>query len=259
MILTRGEIVAKRVLSECGLEDPTEVPLPDIIFGRRAFYQERPLDQKDGEIVTVGSRSIVTINSNIPFETRRRFAAAHELGHYELHRKLAPVYLDTEMDLINWYQHGEHETEANQFAAEFLMPSKIFKDEARGKKVGPTTLEYLADRFQVSKTAAILRYVKCGDYPVCVVFCRENRMRWWKMSEDFGLFLNFASNLPPPTDSVAYELFTTNQSYRGEEQKQTISKSTWFSLKRGERDTQFFEYCLYVPSFDYTLSVIWGD
>ena len=259
MVLTKGEIVAKRVLAECGLDDPTETPLPDIIFGRRAFYQERPLDQKDGEMVTVGSRSIITVNSNIPFETRRRFAAAHELGHYEMHRTLFPMYLDSEMDLINWYQQGEHETEANQFAAEFLMPSKMFADECRGKEFGPATMGYLADRFRVSKTAAILRYVRCGIYPFCVVFCRENRMRWWKMSEKFGLFLKFNSNLPPPTDSVAYELFTTNHSYTGEEQKQTIWKSTWFSLKRGERDTQFFEYCLYVPSFNYTLSVIWNE
>ena len=78
-----AEIKAKKVLDECGLNDATEESLKKIIFGRKAFYEEVPLKGKDGEIVSVNNRSIITINSDIQFETKKRFAAAHELGHYE--------------------------------------------------------------------------------------------------------------------------------------------------------------------------------
>jgi len=40
---TSGEMVARRVLEECGLDDPTELPMKEIILGRKAFYQEIPL------------------------------------------------------------------------------------------------------------------------------------------------------------------------------------------------------------------------
>src|ERR1700678_2018169 len=130
---TPPEFAALNVLRECGLKDPTEFPLRTIILGRRAYYAEQSLTGKDGEIVTVDGRSIITVNADIPFETRKRFAAAHELGHYEMHRSLKPVFVDTEYDLLDWDRGGSHEQEANAFASEFLMPSEVFHDECKGK------------------------------------------------------------------------------------------------------------------------------
>ena len=104
-------------------------------MGRKAFYEEVPLDGKEGEIVSVGNRSIITINSNIQFETKKRFAAAHELGHYEMHRDLKPIFSDTEEDLMNWYKAGPHEMEANEFAAEFLCLLNCFTKNVKGKNL----------------------------------------------------------------------------------------------------------------------------
>src|SRR3984957_18001505 len=185
---TKAEIAAQKVLSQCGLRDPTEVGMKTIIFGRKAFYNEQPMAGKDGDIVSVGDRSIITVNSNIAFATRKRFAAAHELGHYEMHRALKPIFFDTELDLLNWYRGGDHEIEANQFASELLMPSFIFHDECKkekGKTFEPKLIDYLARRFQVSKTSAILKFVQRGSYPSFAVFCTNNQMKWRKKSADF--------------------------------------------------------------------------
>src|ERR1700741_2254438 len=152
---TKSELIARNVLEECGCDDPAQYPLSDIILGRKAFYKEVPLTGKDGEIVSYEGRSIIHVNSNIPFEQRKRFAAAHELGHYEMHRGLQPVFSDTEEDMMNWYKAGPQEMEANEFAAEFLMPSHIFHRECEKKKFGPEVITHLANRFKVSKTAAI--------------------------------------------------------------------------------------------------------
>lgn len=253
-----AEIKAKTVLAECGLDDPTSFPLPIIIQGRNAFYEELPLNGKEGEIVSVDNRSIITVNSNIAFETKKRFAAAHELGHFEMHRTLQPIYSDTEEDLMNWYKGGPHEVEANQFAAEFLMPSEVFHKECERKKFDPKIIEQLANRFQVSKTAAILKFVRRGNHPVCVVFCKNNKMKWFKRSDDFCPFPLFNYDSPPPTGTVAYEMFQGKKAYFGDEAKQDIWKSDWFIMKSDdEPDSRFFEYCLYAKSFNYTLSVIW--
>ena len=257
--MTTAEKTAKEVLHECGLIDPTELPMSQIILGRKAFYQEKPLLGKEGEIVSVGGRSIITVNANIKFDTKKRFVAGHELGHYEMHRNLTPIIIDTEYDLINWYKAGQQETEANEFAAEFLMPSELFHDECRGKVFGPEIIDHLANRFQVSKTATILRFVKKGNYPICVVYCYDNKMKWWKTSEDFRYFLQFQRDQKPPSGSVVDELFTQNRSYFDDERKQEIWKSTWFLLRPDEQDKIIYEYCLFAKSYNYAVSVLWED
>ena len=213
---------------------------------------------KEGEIVSVGNKSIIQVNSNIQFETKKRFAAAHELGHYEMHRNLQPIFSDTEEDLMNWYKAGPNEMEANEFAAEFLMPSEKFHKECEKKIFGPDVIEHLANYFQVSKTATILRFVKRGNHPVFIIYCKDNKMKWWKKSDDFYHYSLFESNQIPPTGSVAYELFTTKKIYTGDELKQDIYKSDWFRMRDDdETDTKFFEYCLFVKSYNYSISVIW--
>lgn len=256
---SRAELVARTVLAECGLDDPTELPIGDIILGRGAFYEERPLQGKEGEIVSVAGRSIITVNSDIRYQTKKRFAAAHELGHYEMHRDLVPINFDTELDLINWYKAGPHETEANEFASEFLMPSEQFYKECRAKRFGPQVIEHLAGRFQVSKTATILKFVNRGNHPVCIVYCKDNKLKWWKRSHDFRYFPEFSFDQHPPTGSVAFEIFTKGKFYTNDEAKQQIWKSDWFKMRDEEPDSIFYEYCLHAKSLNYTISIIWED
>lgn len=254
---SKAEQVARRVLDECGLDDPTDLSLKEIILGRKAFYDEQPLTGKEGEIVSVSGRSIITVNSGIVYATKKRFVAAHELGHYEMHKSLQPIFSDDEASLLSWYQGGPQEVEANEFAAEFLMPSELFYNECKGKKFGPNVIDHLADRFQVSKTATTLKFVKRGNHPVFIVYCKDNKMKWWKKSDDFYHYSLFEYNAPPPTGSVAYEYFTTNANYAGDEAKQQIWKGDWFRLKGDEEETPFFEYCLFAPSYNYSISIIW--
>src|SRR5689334_5578831 len=108
-----------------------------------------------------------------------------------MHRKEAPIIFDTEEDMMNWYKAGPREEEANDFAAEFLMPSEIFYEEFRHKKFSPKVIANLAERFQTSKTATILKFVKRGYHPVVIVYCKNNKMQWWKASHDFKYFLEF--------------------------------------------------------------------
>lgn len=259
--MTKAELAAQNVLNYCGLDDPSGIDISKIILGRGAFYYEKPLKGKEGQIISVGGRSIITINSSIEFEPKKRFTTAHELGHFELHKDY-PIISDTENDLISWFQGNNTslEIEANEFAAELLMPTAIFQNECHKRRFGPNMIEYLAKRFKVSKTVAILKFVKAGNHPIMVVFCKDNKMKWWKKSDDFRHYLEFERDKQPPTESVAYELFTTNKIYTGDELKQDIWKSDWFKMRSDEtEDTGFYEYCLFVKSYNYTISVIWED
>ena len=66
---------------------------------------------------------------------RRRFSAAHELGHFLLHRdRMASVsFADTAESIsenIETAEMKQMEREANQFAVELLMPSEVCRERA---------------------------------------------------------------------------------------------------------------------------------
>jgi hypothetical protein len=137
------------------------------------------------------------------------------------------------------------------------MPTDLFICECKGKIFNHKVIEHLASRFQVSKTAAVLRFVEHGNHPVFVVCCQNNKMKWFKRSHDFYHYSLFESNLSPPYGTVAQEVFEKGIGYFGEEKTQSIWKSDWFKMRETESDVEFFEYCLFVPSYNYMLSVIW--
>ena len=92
MLLTKSEAVARKVLLECGLDEInslTNANLRRLILSRGAYYEEIDLKGKDGRIVTFEGRSIISISSSITDRGKKRFTAAHELGHFEMHKNLA--------------------------------------------------------------------------------------------------------------------------------------------------------------------------
>lgn len=85
---------------------------------------------------------------------RQRFTAAHELGHFILHRDyigdgIADNYLLRAEGLSS-----RQEREANQFAADLLMPRDLI---AQAMRDGYTEVDSLAELFKVSKVAMAIQ------------------------------------------------------------------------------------------------------
>lgn len=270
-MLSNAEIAARRIISAAGLDEIKalrEANLKELIQWRGAFYEETSMKGKDGRIVSRGDKSIITINSTLSDAGKKRFTAAHELGHFELHKGLA-VVADTQYELCNWYQSGSHEKEANEFASELLIPTSLFQAQCKGQKFGPNLLMHLADTFLVSRTAAILKFLRAGNHPIMIVCVQHNKVKWWKMSkameeaehdyiENWVKYrVAFTDKLPPPPHSVVGELFRKPHRYDIADRHQPIEKSVWFQTK-GEKP-KMYEFCHYIPSYDFALSVVWED
>lgn len=92
---------------------------------------------------------------------RRRFTAAHELGHYIYHRDLlgrgvgdTRAYRMNGTPLENVAIRPVHERQANSFAANLLMPkSALLEQISRGLR----STEGLANLFDVSQEAMRIR------------------------------------------------------------------------------------------------------
>jgi Zn-dependent peptidase ImmA (M78 family) len=84
---------------------------------------------------------------------RKRFTIAHEIAHFILHRsKIGDELVDDAM-----YRSGlstREEAQANQLAADILMPRKLIKElQSRGF----TDVSSLADELEVSEAAIKVR------------------------------------------------------------------------------------------------------
>lgn len=259
--MSKAITAVKKIYDECGITDPLQLSIEDVINSKNIVIKEEEIDGADGRILMNENSGVITINSKIDFPPKKRFILAHELGHFELHRNIKKGFSDNDETLNHSYQinFSVEEVEANEFAAEYLMPTELFYSECKGKVFNHKVIEHLANRFQVSKTAAILKFVKKdnGNHPIFVVCCQDNKMKWFKMSHDWRHYSLFSKGSPPPSGSVAFDVFKKGISYYGEEASQQIWKSDWFRMKDDEDESKFYEYCLFVPSLNYMISVIW--
>lgn len=100
---------------------------------------------------------IIRINRH-DSEQRQRFTAAHELGHFLLHRdQIGKGVVDDALYRSNL--SDKREAEANRLAADLLMPDHLIEDwldRARALDVDDIPL-YLAERFGVSESAMRIR------------------------------------------------------------------------------------------------------
>jgi len=188
MALSKGFISARKLLMDIGIKDLTSINIEDLVWNRGAYLRFLPLNNADGRIVFGEKGAIITINSQIEYEGRRRFTIAHELGHFEMHRTLFQYHKDNSITL-DCFKEGNQETEANQFASELLMPEELFVKECKDKKFSPALLRDLSNRFQTSLTSVAFKYCEFGSHPLCLFFCNQNKVVYWKKSEDFNHFI----------------------------------------------------------------------
>lgn len=124
-------------------------------------------DSISGVLVTAGSnKSAIVINGKHPLN-RKRFSIAHELSHYLLHRNVADVFVD---DVKAYFRDGKsskgelrNEIQANQLAAELLMPEELIKNELSVENIDIHDEDFftnLANKFMVSNQALLLRLKK---------------------------------------------------------------------------------------------------
>lgn len=264
MINRRGAIAARKLLDQIGFVDISHLSMREIAEYLGCYYIEEPLSNSDGKIVRGKSQTLIKINSNIRFEARKRFAGAHEIGHFILHPKLE-VHSEN-ANTLNWFDYteklaikGKQEYEANDFASELLMPQDIFIEDATNDKFTPQHLKWLAEGFKTSLTSTIFRIVQFDIFPLCIVFISNGIVRYWKKSESLKLYVGDITKLPPPKFSVAREYVDAGYEfiYTGKNKAQKIFKSTWFELGWDNEDPEFFEYCIPTKEYRTIVSIIW--
>lgn len=116
----------------------------------------------DGLIRKKGNSFIIQINKSKP-SFRKNFTIAHELGHLFLH--MGFLIDEDKWNSITEFEDSyarkgfsKEESEANEFAASLLMPSKLFIDKVHSiVNENKVSLDELAIYFNVSSEAVRMR------------------------------------------------------------------------------------------------------
>lgn len=258
---SRAEQAARMILDEFGLDDVIDADLQDLVFARNLLYRETPLGDCEGRIVFgKKGRAIITINSETTYLPRKRFSIAHELGHYELKHSL--IHYDN-VATLDYYKNGNQETEANEFAAELLIPGPKFSAAIMGKTFSPKLLGHLAEEFGTSISSIIYRYIDVGPHPIAAVFSHNGEVLFMKKSARYHRRLIDYTKLTVPHYSVAEEWFQERIRY-DENDIQDVDLNVWFDLSwfRESDDKPMntcHEYCFISELYNTVLSVIWED
>ena len=167
--------------------------------------QIEKLTSFEGALLTLPGRGYGSILVNAHSSPRRqRFTIAHELGHFlnPLHRPTtAAGFRCTRGDMSvssqkEMNRHLRQEAEANTFAIELLAPRRRVKHFTRSDAELGNVLPMVTE-FDISKEAAVRRYVELHDDPLTVVFSKDNRVVYCVKGNDFPrLCLNSKDAIP---------------------------------------------------------------
>jgi Zn-dependent peptidase ImmA (M78 family) len=153
---------ARELLARLNIQSiPT--PLEKIAKQLGAQVRFSPFDDElSGMVYVKEGVPIIGVNS-LHHPNRQRFTIAHELGHLELHREMitSSVHVDKTFPVLMRDPKAATGTElieiqANQFAAELLMPRAKLDEVLDDKQFDiddDAPIEELAKKFKVSKQA----------------------------------------------------------------------------------------------------------
>lgn len=215
------------------------------------------VDGFEGTLVRAlaGPKGIIGINKSIREQGRRRFTIAHEIGHYVIpsHRRLKNVCLTEQLESWN-PQLPIPEVEANEFAAELLLPARFVRSALTLHQPSFRRISEVARDFETSLTATTYRFLTLTDMAFAMVWSTNERATWFKRSDGFRYFLPIHEL--PVKGSFAWRLF---QGKSAPEEFHPIDAALWLDRRDAERVDVLFEHSLHLRNYNAVLTLLWAE
>lgn len=239
---------------------PVDVPMLAMeaakIFGwSDPITEVTPVDIKsfDGALFPDNERKkwMLLYNSAMASPGRIRFTQAHELGHYILHRKERPAFQCSSDDMLEW-EDKTIEAQADLFASYLLMPLDDFRAQVT-TTVDLELLGHCAERYGVSLTAAVLKWLQYTDENAVLILSRDGFMQWAfpsRPARRAGVFFSTRKQtIEVPVGSLAVA-----PGVKHERKGIELPAKIWFA--HAEADTSVREMKVSSDQYDYVLSLL---
>ncbi len=238
-----------------GFSSPEDLVLEDVAYARGVVVTDGRLDKMEARLIRKGTKGLIRVKTGLPEAGRRRFAIAHELGHWELHKNVSQLFACTSDDMVATYKVSQYEAEANYFASALLMPDFLFRKAANSMKLSFASLSSLATIFGTSLTATGIRYVETSDDYVAIVVSQDGRVRWWRGSDLFEekFWIECRSRLS--ADTVASSIDSSSGTARTPK-SDIVDIDAWSDRGSGTECRSFVEESAYMASCGQVLTLL---
>lgn len=189
---------ARELVSSLRIEAPSEIDVELIANHLGILVRRRPLRHEEGRLVRTEGHGVIVVAEHAYRSSKWRFVIAHELGHFRRHPTSDAFSACTAGDLSDYSGSGR-ETQANDFAAELLMPEALFARRCDRNRPSLKDVAELAKQFQTSLTATALRFVQFAPEPCAVVHSTDGFVDWLDWTRDFKPAIRKGQKLTPAT------------------------------------------------------------
>lgn len=238
---------ARRLVAELRIRHPRELDVELLAAHHGLVVRPLPLQHEEGRLLRGANHGIINVAQSALASNKWRFVVAHELGHFLRHPQLDNFAACTRGDLSGYA--AECEAEANDFAAELLMPASLFGPRCDRNRPSLHDIAELATEFQTSLTATALRFVGCAPEPCAVVHSTDSVIDWMRWSDNFKPFMRSGTRLGG--DSYAGDL---HQGLEVADQPSHVDVEAWGDCPAGDLD--LFEHSRRVGPRS-VLSLLW--
>ena len=155
---------------------------------------------------------------------------------------------------MNTFQgHAKKKIEANQFAAELLMPEHAFLARIEGEDLGCQLVQELMEEFGTSLTATCLRFVQV-EKTHALVYSVDGNVKWVSRGSEFPHFIVGQGKLH--SESVAMNFYRGNGCSK---EFETVAPDCWLQQRRADRGVELQELALPLPHYNAVLSFLFVD
>ncbi len=251
----RSRYHAKSLLNNLGMIK-TPIDPYGIAKALNVEVREDDCEGYAGMLLVVDGDALISIKSSIREYSKKRFTVAHEIGHFSVPGHITPmqfIFQCTDDDLNNFGRQKVKESEANEFAAELLMPEEIFRKKLRIHDLSYELIQDLTADFETSLTATSIRFVELsGDYALIV--SENSSITWCLRGDNFPYYVRRSGRLD--SESIAMEFFRGNALPTSFEY---VPANAWLDDRRIKDAMEVKELSIPLIRYNQVLSFLYAD
>lgn len=253
--MSRAIKTAEHLINKYCIKSHRDLNLNEIANAEMLVIEETKLNGLLGKVIFNEDFGLIQINSSITNEGLKRFTIAHEMGHYLISKNSKWNKHGCSFDSLGNYNSSRgHEAEANRFAAELLMHKPWFSRFIKNIPVCMDLIKQISAEFNVSLTAAALRYAEIGQYPIAVIMSKDSSVQWSYINEYFPCRL-LPGGSKVPEESNARDFYNGKEMLKDED---LIKAKCWFKHDpRCKSTTYLYEQNILIPVINSVMTILW--